>query len=50
MILLYAYARKHVFMTPKRVIGEQCKPRSDAMESGIWSGSPLFANGLAIFL
>ena len=36
--------------TRKRVIGKQCRPRSDAAECGIWSGSPLFANSLAIFL
>ena len=29
--------------TPKRVIGKQCRPRSDAAEHGIWSGSTLFA-------
>ena len=34
----------------KMVIGKQCRPRSDAAESGVWSGSPLFANSLAIFL
>ena len=25
------------------VIGKQCKPRPDAAECGIWSGSPMFA-------
>ena len=35
--------------TPKRVIGKQCRPRSDAPKCGIWSGSPLFANSLASF-
>ena len=30
--------------TPKRVTGKQCRPRSDAAECGVWSGSPLFAN------
>ena len=30
--------------TRKRVIGKQCRPRSDAAECGICSGSPLFAN------
>ena len=29
--------------TPKRVTGKQCRPRSDAAECGIWSGSTLFA-------
>ena len=29
--------------TPKRVIGKQCRPRSDAAECSILSGSPLFA-------
>ena len=32
---------------PKRVIGKQCRPRSDAAEGSIWSGSPLFAKSLA---
>ena len=27
----------------KRDIGKQCKPRSDAAERGVWSGSTLFA-------
>ena len=36
--------------TRKRVLGKQCRPRSDAAERGVWSGSPLFANSLAIFL
>ena len=36
--------------TRKRVIGKQCRPRSDTAECGIWSGSPMFANSLAIFL
>ena len=36
--------------TRKRVLGKQCRPRSDATECGVWSGSPLFANSLAIFL
>ena len=36
--------------TPKRVIGKQCRPRSDAPECGIWSGSPLFANSSTFFL
>ena len=36
--------------TRKRVIGKQCRPRSDAAEHGVFSGSPLFANNLAIFL
>ena len=25
-------------------IGKHCRPRSDATESGVWSGSSLFAN------
>ena len=29
--------------TPKRVICKQCRPRLDATECGIWSGSTLFA-------
>ena len=36
--------------TTKRVIGKQCRPRSDATERGVWSGSPLFANSSTIFL
>ena len=36
--------------TPKRVIGKQCRSRSDTVERGIWLGSPLFANSLAVFL
>ena len=36
--------------TRKRVLGKQYRPRSDAAEHGIWSGSLLFANSLAIFL
>ena len=36
--------------THKRVVGKQCRPRWDAAERGIWSGAPLFADSLAIFL
>ena len=36
--------------TRKREISKQCRPRSDAAERGVCSGSPLFANGLAISL
>ena len=36
--------------TRKRVLGKQCRPRSDAAERGVWSGSPLFANRSTIFL
>ena len=36
--------------TPKRVIGKQCRPRSDATECNVCSGSPLFANSSSIFL
>ena len=36
--------------TPKGVTGKQCRPRSDATECGIWSGSPLFANSSTIIL
>ena len=36
--------------TRKRVLGKQCRPRSDGAECGIWSGSPLFAYSLTIFL
>ena len=35
--------------TLKRVIGKQCRPRSNTTECGIWSGSPLFANSSTIF-
>ena len=34
----------HSIWTPhKKVIGKQCRPRSDAAERGIWSGFALFA-------
>ena len=33
----------------KRNIGKQCRPRSDAAERGIWSGSTLFALTLERF-
>ena len=36
--------------TPKRVIGKQCRPRSDTAKRGVWSRSPVFANSLAIVL
>ena len=36
--------------TRKGVLGKQWRPRSDAAERGVWSGSPLFAKSLAIFL
>ena len=36
--------------TQKRVIGKQCKTRSDAVECGICSGSQMLANSLAIFI
>ena len=36
--------------TRKRVTGKQHRPWSDAAECGVWSGSPLFAKSLAIFL
>ena len=36
--------------TPKWVTGKQCRPRSDAAERGVSSGSPLFANSSTIFL
>ena len=36
--------------TRKMGTGKQWRPRSDAAERGVWSGSPLFANDLAIFL
>ena len=36
--------------THKRVTGKQCRPRSDAAECGVWSGSPLFSNSSIIFL
>ena len=36
--------------THEKVIGKQCRPRSDTAERGVWSGSPLFANSLAICL
>ena len=36
--------------TPKRVTGKQCRPRSEAAERGIWSGSLMLANSSTIFL
>ena len=45
----YVYLTHFSLETPKRVIGKQSKSRSDASECGIWSGSPQFANSLAIF-
>ena len=33
----------------KRDIGKQCRPRSDAAECGVWSGSTLFAITLENF-
>ena len=36
--------------SPKRDIGKQCKPRSDAAERGVWSGSTLFALNTGISL
>ena len=33
---------------PKRVIGKQCRPRSNAIERGVWSGSPLSVFSLEI--
>ena len=35
--------------TPKRVTGKQCRPRSDAAELGIRSGSLMFANSFFLF-
>ena len=35
--------------TPKKVIGKQCRPRSDATKRGVWSGFPLYANSSTIF-
>ena len=34
----------------KRVNDKQCRPRSDVVERGVWSGSPLFANSSTVFL
>ena len=36
--------------TPKRVIGKQRRPSSDAAEHNVWSGSTLFAliSGISI--
>ena len=36
--------------TPKRVIDKQYRPRSDATERDVWSGSSLFVNSLTICL
>ena len=40
----------HLAWRPLKVIGKQCRPRSNAAEWGIWSQSPLFANILIIYL
>ena len=32
----------------KRAIGKRCRPKSDAAEHGVWSGSSLFALGTGI--
>ena len=37
-----------ILETPKRVFGTQCRPRSDATECSIWSGSPLIANNFSV--
>ena len=51
VVFNYSYYLIHCSLeTPKWVIGKQCRPRSDATEWGIWSGSPLFANSSTIFL
>ena len=39
-----------VWRTPKRITGKQCRPISNHANHSIWSGSPLLANSLAIFL
>ena len=35
-------------LSPKRGIGKQCRPWSDAAERGVWSGSTLFASNTRI--
>ena len=37
-------------MSHKRGIGKQCRPRSDAADRGVWSGSTLFASSTGIFI
>ena len=44
------YLTRFSLETPKKVNGKQFRPRSDATQCGIYSGSPLFANSLAIGL
>ena len=40
----YYLALTHLSLAShKRDIGKQCRPRSDATEWGVWSGSTLFA-------
>ena len=48
-ILRHKWLTHYSLEAPKRVIGKQCRPRSDAAERGILSGSPLFANSSNIF-
>ena len=49
--LIWNYVLTHFSLEAhKRVTGKQCRPRSDAAECDTWSGTPLFANNLAIFL
>ena len=36
--------------TPQKLIGKQCRPRSDAAECSVCSRSTLFANSFTIFL
>ena len=47
-VLLALEARTYLthsyLQTHKSIIGEQCRPRSDATECGVWSESTLFAN------
>ena len=53
--LLYVFNVQETYLTHfcleslKKVINKQYRSRSVATECGVWSGSPLFANSVAIF-
>ena len=44
VILTHLFLKSH-----KRDIGQQCRPRSDATERGVWSGTTPFALATGIF-
>ena len=47
---LFMHLNHRSLETPKKGISKEWRPKSDAAECGIWSGSPLFANPSAIYL